>query len=72
MKYKQGRYRITEKKAIAAQIYSFIIECPEIAEIAQAGQFVHILPDGFTLRRPVSICGIDRKNGTLRIVFEVR
>lgn len=72
MKYKQGRYRIAEKKAIAAQIYSFIIECPEIAEIAQAGQFVHILPDGFTLRRPISICGIDRKNGTLRIVFEVR
>lgn len=68
----QGKYRIKEKKAIAAQIYSFVIECPEIAEIADAGQFVHILPAGYTLRRPVSICGIDREKGTLRIVFEVR
>ena len=27
---------------------------------------------GFTLRRPISICGIDRERGTLRFVFEVR
>ncbi len=72
MKYIQGKYRISEKKSIACQMYSFIIDCPEVAEVAQAGQFVHILPDGYTLRRPVSICGIDKKKGTLRIVFEVR
>ena len=36
------------------------------------GQFVHIRANGFTLRRPISICGIDRENGTLRIVFEIR
>jgi len=72
MKYTQGRYVIKEKKAIAREIYSFTIECPEVAMIAQAGQFVHIRAEGFTLRRPVSICGIDRQKGTLRIVFEIR
>lgn len=72
MKYTQGKYIITEKKAIAREIYSFKIACPEVAEVAAAGQFVHIRANGYTLRRPISICGIDREKGTLRIVFEVR
>jgi len=72
MKYVQGKYIITEKKAIAREIYSFVIACPEVAEIAQPGQFVHIRANGFTLRRPISICGIDKAKGTLRIVFEIR
>ena len=72
MKYKQGNFIIANKCAIAKEIYSFEILCPEIAEIACAGQFVHIRAEGFTLRRPISICGIDKNKGTLRIVFEVR
>ena len=72
MKYTQGKYLITDKKSIAREIYSFTVKCPEVAEIATAGQFVHIRTGNFTLRRPVSICGIDRQNGTIRIVFEVR
>lgn len=72
MKYTQGKYIITEKKAIAREIYSFVISCPEAAAIASPGQFVHIRAKGFTLRRPISICGIDKASGTLRIVFEVR
>lgn len=72
MKYTQGKYILLKKSAIAKDIYSFEILCPEIAEIAKPGQFVHIRVDGFTLRRPVSICGIDAEKGTLRIVFEIR
>lgn len=72
MKYTQGKYIITEKKAIARDIYSFEICCPEIAKIAVPGQFVHIRTGNFTLRRPISICGIDKEKGTLRIVFEIR
>ena len=40
--------------------------------MAVPGQFVHIRAAGFTLRRPISIGGIDREKGTLRIVFEIR
>lgn len=72
MKYTQGSYRILKKTAIAKEMYSFIIECPEVAATAQPGQFVHIRIGSFTLRRPISICEIDRQRGTLRIVFEVR
>lgn len=69
MKYTQGKYILLEKKAIAKQIYDFTILCPDIAQAASEGQFVNILPEGHTLRRPISICGIDREAGTLRIVF---
>ena len=72
MKYTQGQYIITDKHAIAREIYSFTISCPEVAEAACPGQFVHIRAKGFTLRRPISICGIDKEKGTLRIVFEIR
>lgn len=76
---KQDKYterltcRISETEQLTAAAWSMTIECPDAAQKAVPGQFVHILPEGnFTLRRPISICGIDRGNGTLRIVFEVR
>ena len=72
MKYTQGKYMIVRKQAIAREIYSFEIGCPEVAAVAVPGQFVHIRAAGFTLRRPISIGGIDREKGTLRIVFEIR
>lgn len=72
MAYKCSSYHVTEKTAISAGIYSYIILCPEVCETAKPGQFVHIKIDGFTLRRPISICDIDRRNGTIRIVFEIR
>ncbi len=72
MKYTQGKYPIIKKNVIAKEIYSFEILCPEVAEIAVPGQFVHIRANGFTLRRPVSICEINKSKGTLRIVFEIR
>lgn len=72
MKYTQGKYLIVEKKAIAKNVFDFEISCKEVCEIAQCGQFVHIAVDGFSLRRPISICDINREKGTMRIVFEVR
>lgn len=66
-------YAVRSMEQLTAAAWSMVIECPEIAQKAQAGQFVNLLPDGeFTLRRPISICGIDKAAGTLRIVFEVR
>ena len=72
MKYTQGQFIIRAKEAIARNIYSFTIACPEVAAVTAPGQFVHIRANGFTLRRPISICGIDPEAGTLRIVFEIR
>ena len=66
-------YPIRSMQQLTAAAWSMVIDCPAPAQKAQPGQFVDLLPDGnFTLRRPISICGIDREQGTLRIVFEVR
>ena len=67
-----GKYPIIEKKTLAKSVYSFTIDAPGLADEAQPGQFANIAAPGFTLRRPISICGIDKENGTLRFVFEVR
>lgn len=72
MDYKQGKYQIIKKENLSRNCYSYTLLCPEVAELAQAGQFAHIKAEGFSLRRPISICEVDKAKGTLRLVFEVR
>ncbi len=70
--YTQGKYPIIKKTAIAKRVFDITISCPEIAQNAQPGQFAQVAAEGFFLRRPISICDIDKTKGTIRIVFEVR
>lgn len=70
MEYLQGTYRVS--KIRPGSMFDYTIECPEIAALSKAGQFVHIRVPGFTLRRPISICEMDKQAGTLRILFDVR
>lgn len=72
MVFKQGIYPVISKKNHAKEVYDFLVLCPEIAVEAVPGQFVNIKADGFTLRRPISIAGINKEKGTLRLIFEVR
>lgn len=72
MEYTKSLYPIVKKEVLGKNIISMNILCPDIADAAEPGQFLHILPDGMTLRRPISICDIDKENGNLRIVFEVK
>ncbi len=72
MKYTQGQYAVSSRTELAEGIYSFEILCPEICAAAVPGQFVHIRVEGSVLRRPISICGIDRENGILRLIIEIR
>ncbi len=62
---------VLSKENIAAGVYDVWLSTPQ-AELAKPGQFVGVRCDGFTLRRPVSICEIDRARGRLRLVFEER
>lgn len=72
MSYYCGKYTVTEKTTLAREIYSIKVHCPELAKAAEVGQFANIAAEGKTLRRPISICEIDKEAGTLRFVFEVR
>ena len=51
-------------------IYSMVIDAPQIASIARPGQIVHVKCDNFTLRRPLSIASV--KNDTIRLCYDVR
>ena len=72
MRYTQETGEILQKKEIAPGIYDITVNLPKIAKAASVGQFVNISCGGFTLRRPISLCGFDQKLGTVRLVFEVR
>jgi len=63
--------RVLDKKQISGEIYDFWVEYSDVSSV-KPGQFVNVKCNGFTLRRPISICEIDRGNGRLRLVFEVR
>lgn len=69
---KQNKYEIIKKSEIADGIFDFTIKCEDVASIAEPGQFVHISVPGYFLRRPISICEIDKDRGTIRIVVQVR
>ena len=64
--------RLLSARELAPGIFDFTLNCPELAAKAVPGQFAQILVPGHTLRRPISICGIDKASGTLRFVFQVR
>ena len=63
---------IRRHEEIAENIYDLWLET-ELSKDARPGQFVSVYPkDGAKLLpRPISICGIDEKEGLLRLVYRV-
>ena len=64
---------VTLQEQLAADIYDMRIKAPEIAESAVPGQFVSLYSkDGARiLPRPISLCGIDKEKGELRLVYRI-
>ncbi len=63
---------IVGRRMLSTGVYKYLLDCPELAKNAVAGQFVQVSAPGFFLRRPISICSINPKSGTLVLVMEVR
>ena len=65
--------KIVKRDVLGTDIISLVIECPDITANAKAGQFVNVYcKDGAKLLpRPISLCGIDKENGCIRIVFRI-
>lgn len=64
---------ITGQRALADGIFDMRIKAPRIAAEAVPGQFSSLYSgDGARLLpRPISLCGIDREQGELRLVYRV-
>lgn len=55
----------------AGTVYgSITVESPELAGCARPGQFLHIRCEGFQLRRPISIAGV--QGNSLTFIFEIK
>lgn len=65
--------KVVSQREISKDIFDMTIAFPGGAKEAKAGQFVAIYCKGGQrlLPRPISICGIDKEAGTLRIVYRI-
>lgn len=61
---------IIGKKFIAKDTVELILQNDYISQRVKPGQFIHILIDGFTLRRPISIADVDLSRKTVTILFK--
>ena len=64
---------VKSQKKLAEGVYSMELFAPQIAGQAKAGQFISIYTKDASklLPRPISLCGIDRAKGILRVVYRV-
>ena len=64
---------VLSQESIGAGIYSMWLKCPLVASDAKEGQFISLYcHDGSKiLPRPISICEINKNEGTLRLVYRV-
>ncbi len=69
----QENVTVVSQKQIADGIFDLVLQTKEIAAHAKAGQFVSVYSNDASklLPRPISLCGIDREAGTLRLVYRV-
>ena len=71
MSKKQVMAEIIRHTSLSDGIFDMILKAEEIAKEAKAGQFISVYLNNKSkiLPRPISICGIDKEAGTLRIVY---
>ena len=63
-------FRIIEKSNLAKDITRLVVEAPDIAAKAQAGQFVVIVSKKNSERIPLTIADSDRTKGIVTIIFQ--
>lgn len=63
-------YRIVAREDLAPVTKLFVVEAPEVARKAQAGQFVIVIADEHGERVPLTIADMDREAGTITVIFQ--
>lgn len=63
-------YKLLKKQKLAAAIYRMVIEHPQLASKAKAGQFVIVKVGRSGERVPLTIADYDRARGTLDLIFQ--
>ncbi len=64
-------YQITQKRALNPTVTLMEIHAPRVAAKARAGQFIILRVDESGERIPLTVAGVDRAAGTVRIIFQI-
>ena len=64
-------YKIVEKKILNPTVIQFYIEAPLVANKAKPGQFIILRVDEDGERIPLTVAGVNKENGTVKIIFQV-
>ncbi len=63
-------YRIVAREDLAPVTKLLVIDAPEVARMAQAGQFVIVIANEHGERIPLTVADYDREAGTVTIIFQ--
>ncbi|MCE5241944.1 MAG: sulfide/dihydroorotate dehydrogenase-like FAD/NAD-binding protein, partial [Desulfobacteraceae bacterium] len=63
-------YRILQKQILSDVTKLMVVEAPQIARKAKAGQFIIVLMNEFGERIPLTIADYDRDAGTITMIFQ--
>ena len=64
-------YRIATKRALNPTVTQMEIEAPLVANKAKAGQFIILRVDEEGERIPLTVAGVDKERGTVKIIFQI-
>lgn len=64
-------YEIVTKKELNPTVTQMEIKAPLVANKAQPGQFIILRVDEFGERIPLTVAGVNKQNGTVKIIFQI-
>ena len=64
-------YLIARKKELNSTVTLMEIEAPLVAKKAKPGQFIILRVDAEGERIPLTVAGVDREKGTVKIIFQI-
>ena len=64
-------YKIVHKKILNESVIQLQIEAPLVANKAKPGQFIILRVDEESERIPLTVAGVNKLNGTVKIIFQV-
>ena len=64
-------YKIVKREVLVPNMIYMKIEAPEVAQKANAGQFIMLRVDDVGERFPIMLAGWDRDEGTLEIIYQI-
>ena len=63
-------YKILEKQVLSDVTKLMVVEAPQIARKARAGQFIIVISHEYGERIPLTIADYDREGGTITMIFQ--